>query len=381
MVSTGWVERTMLMRTQESSESSSIVHQQKARPIVIDGQDEIYSVVVLADGKHVVSGGEEGKIRCWHIEDGKEVGTAMDVGSRVLNIAVSRDGKVIVGGTNAGSVTVWDAETHSKVAEFKAHGNYVRAVDVSPDATKIATGSSDATACIWSLSTGKKLLGPFKHDNNIVAAKFSPDRCLIATATCNINSVRVYDHDGSPLVEFPVQVNSLLNQSLAWASDSRQLFALSRDGYIHDVDVSAKTTLSKWLIHSTNRPTCIALASNGTFIAASACSSVSLWDTTTHEQIGAVIEHTHPIWSMAISSNYDLVTSGGKEITLRALCDFLPSHYVSSLHKKPCNRKPLSTISSPKFIKPVRREMPSYSPYALKRRAQVCPPLSQRTFP
>ncbi|KAI9571086.1 WD40-repeat-containing domain protein [Boletus coccyginus] len=333
MVSTVRVERTMLMRTQESSEissPSSTVHREEAQPIVIDGRDYIYSLAVLVDGKHVVSGDGQGKIPRWCIEDGKEVGTPMNAGSRVYDIAVSRDGRLIVSGTKACSVTVWNAETRSKVTEFKAHGESVRAVDVSLDATKIATGSSDKTACVWSLSTGEKLLGPLKHDNSVVATKFSPDGHLFATATFIHNSVRIYDsRNGSLLVEVPVKVGSQLNQSLAWASDSKQLFALSHDGYIHRVHVSAKTTLSKWLIHGTNGPGCIVLASNGTFVAASAGSSVSLWDATTHEQIGAVIECTHGILSMAISSNYDLVTSGDKKITFRALRDTLPPHYKS----------------------------------------------------
>ena len=44
----------------------------ETKPIEIDG---IYSVVFLADGSHIVSGGEEGKIRRWRVEDGRE--TAM----------------------------------------------------------------------------------------------------------------------------------------------------------------------------------------------------------------------------------------------------------------------------------------------------------------
>ena len=99
MVSTGGtIERTMLMRRQASGEndpSSGIVHQKEAKPIIIDGQFNIYSVAVLADEKHVVSGDDLGKIRRWRIEDGKKVGRAMNAGNRVLNIAVSRDGKVV----------------------------------------------------------------------------------------------------------------------------------------------------------------------------------------------------------------------------------------------------------------------------------------------
>jgi len=332
MVSTKRVERMLLKRTQEpspNSSSSSIVHRKEAKPIVIDGRSKIASVAFLADGRHVVSGSSEGKIRRWRIQDGKEVGAPMDAGSAVLNIAVSRDGKVIVSGAESGLVMVLDAESHSKVIEFKAHRDWVRAIDVSPDATKIATGSDDFTVCIWSLLTGERLLRPWTHKHWVVAAKFSPDGHLIATVAL-IGSIQVYDsQSGNLLIEFPVKVYSTFNQSLAWASDSKQLFALSPDGYIHHVDVLAKTTLSKWHIHSSDKPMSIAIASNGTFIAASAHSSVSFWDTRTREQIGTVIEYTHSVGSMAMSSNYDLVTGGEKGITLRALCDILPPHYYS----------------------------------------------------
>ena len=169
MVSTGRVERAMLMRTQESGEnssSSSIVHRKEAKPVEIDGQDYIYSVVVLADGKHVLSGGREGKIRRWRIEDSKEVGRAMDARSPVLGIAVLRDGKVIVSGTENGLATVWNVES----LEFKGHSGWVGTVDVSPDGTKVVTGSDDKTAFVLSLSTGEQLLGPLHHNHFVVAA-------------------------------------------------------------------------------------------------------------------------------------------------------------------------------------------------------------------
>ena len=236
----------------------------------------------------------------------------MDAGSIVCDIAVSRDGKWIISGTMDGVVTMWNAESHEKVT------------DVSSDGTKIASGSEDNTVCVWSLSTGQRLLDPLKHDNCVVAAKFSPDGCLLATATWDRDSVRVYDsQDGHLLVDVPIQVYSSLNRSLAWLINGKQLFALSRDGNIHCLDPSRGTTLSKWPIHSSNDARCIALESNGMLIAASADSSVSLWDTTTRKQIGSIIEHNHHILSMAISDTNDLVVCGDKTITLTPLSDTL----------------------------------------------------------
>ena len=249
-----------------------------------------------------------------------------DAGNPVFNIAVSQDKKRVVSGTGSGRVAVWTVESYSlvKVIQLKAHDDCVQAVDVSPDGTKIATGSRDKTLCVWSLSTGRHLLGPLNHNAHVVAVKFSPNGRLIATATYN-RDVRVYDGlNGGLHGDFQIQVYST---SLAWASDSKQLIALSRDGHVHCLDVFTGTTLLKWAIHSSDNARCIALAGNDTFIAVSANSSVSFWDTATREQIGSVIEHTHDIWSMAISSNYDVVIAGHNRITLRGLCHILPSRY------------------------------------------------------
>ena len=244
----------------------------------------------------------------------------MNAERAVWDVAVSPDGKWIVSGTRNGFV-LWNAESHEKLTEFK-HTGYVYAVDVSPDGTKIVSGSGDYTAFVWSLSTGQRLLGPLQHDYWVVAVKFSPDGRLIATATRVRDSVRVYDsQNGHLLVDVPIQVFSSFNQSLTWARDGKQLFALSRDGNIHCLDPSRGITLSKWPIHSSNGAECIALESNGTWIATSAGSSVSFWNTTTRKQIGSVIEHGERIWSMAISETNDLMVCGDKSITLTPLSD------------------------------------------------------------
>ena len=327
------IESMILTGTQdwrETRPASSNNDQKEAKPIEMDGAGIIWSVVFLADGQHAVSGGTEEKIRRWRVEDGKEVGTPMDAGSPVFNIAVSQDGKWVVSGTASGLVTVWNGESHSKVIEWRAHNRGVCAVDVSPDGARIATGSRDYIVCVRSLSTGWNLLGPLQHDHWVVAVKFSPNGRLIATATWD-RDVRVYDsRNGRLSVGFPVQVNSTSNQSLAWASDT-QLFALSRDGNVHCLDVSTGSTLSQWTIHSSDNARCIALAGNGTFIAVCANSSASFWDTTTHERIGPVIEHTHDIGSVAISTDYDLVTAAGSRVTVRNLCDVFPSPYCDDV--------------------------------------------------
>ena len=324
------LEGAILTVTQELSENQ------------IDGRDDIWSVAILDDGKHVVSGGEERKIRRWRVKDGKEVEKPMTAWSTVRNIAVSQDGKWVVSVTESGRVTVWNAESYEEATEFIGHERWVRAVDISPDGTRIATGADDSTVCVWSLSTGERLLRPLGHEMWVSAVKFSPNGHFIATATWCWDSVRIYDsQNGNLLINAPIRISSPYNHSLAWTSNSKQLFAPSRDGNINCVDVSTGRTLSRWRIHNSNDPTCIVLARNDRFIVASANSSISLWDTATHEQIGSGFRHTNVVVSMAISAEYTLVIGGGKTITLQNIHDMLPSSYfddVSALASIHCAR-------------------------------------------
>ena len=309
---------------QESSEAQPF----SAKTIEISGQGKIWSVAFLVDGKHVVSGGSEGKIRRWRVEDGMEVGTPMVAGSWVRNIAVSRDGRWIVNGTRRWEVQVWSAESGKKLSETRGHSDWVRAVDVSPDSTKIASGSSDETACVWSLSTGERLLGPWKHDGWVLAVKFSPDGRFIATATQNF--FRIYNsRDGNLVVNVPIKITYSRNHSFAWSCNCEHLFAVS-SGKIICLDASTGATLSQWSIHG-DKYNHIALTSDGAFIAATSNSSVTFWDATTHKQVGSVIEHTGKVGSMAISTNNDIVIGGGNKITLGSLCNILPSSYCDTV--------------------------------------------------
>ena len=306
---------------------SSEVQPSSGKTIKIDSRHHIWSVVFLVDRKYIVGGDATGKIRRWRVEDGMEVGAPMDMGRDVFNIAVSRDGKWIVSGTQR-SVQVWSAESGKKVSEIRGHSGSVHAVDVSPDSTKIASGSSDKTARVWSLSTGQQLLGPWKHDRWVFAAKFSPDGRFIATTTQSL--IRIYDgRDDNIVVNVLIEVTYSYNHSLAWSSNGSHLFAVS-SGKVICLDASTGATLSQWSSHS-DEYSCIALASDGAFIAASSGSSASFWDATTHKQIGSVIEHTANVNCMAVSTNYDIAIGGGNKITLGSLCNILPSSYCDNV--------------------------------------------------
>ncbi|KIK11393.1 hypothetical protein PISMIDRAFT_72101, partial [Pisolithus microcarpus 441] len=132
--------------------------------------------VAFVDDVQVVAGYDNGDIRRWNIEDGRQQGPTMQTGVRVLSIAGSQDGRWIVSGDNGNKATVWNALTSEKVRHTE-HGNTVGAVDISSDCTKVVAanyGSTTDNVRLFDINSGTQLLPSLSHFC-IFGVKFSPD--------------------------------------------------------------------------------------------------------------------------------------------------------------------------------------------------------------
>ena len=315
--------------------------------IEINSSHPIYSVLFSEDGKQVLSGGIEGILQWWRVEDGQKVGEPIRTeGPEIYSAAISPDRKWLVCGFRPSRLVetearVWNMQTRRKVFAIKGRTCTVFSVDVSPDSTKFATGpgmsgSETLTAVsIWSMTSAERLVGPLWHDGWVVAVRFSPNGDRLATATAenpDAKSIRVYDSEnGQLLLDIPFRVSPYPSASLAWSSDGGQLFAASYSE-VRLFDTSSGSLLSKWTVPGDGYTSSIALSRNQKFIAVIARRSLSFWDTSTRKQIGTTIEHTDTVLSIALSHNDDCIATGERngKVTLRSLRDILPGSYFAS---------------------------------------------------
>ncbi|KAF8555425.1 hypothetical protein OG21DRAFT_1602885 [Imleria badia] len=302
-------------------------------------QREVLSVLLAEDGKQVWSGGVEGILRRWRVDDGHEVGEPIRIeAGQVIASALSPDLRWLVCGLwlpnpNALSegktcARVYDAQTHKQVLDIKAHMGSVFSVDISHDSTKFTTSGGDHLAFIWCMTTGQRLVGPLRHDGWVMLVRFSPTGDRIATVS---KSIRIYNSgNGQQLLDIPFPVHIQESISLAWLADGRQLFAASYSE-VKRFDTSSGSLLCKWSVPGGGARASVVLSRNRKFAIVTASRSLSFWDTSTDKQIGTAVDHASDVCSIALSTRDDCIAIGQKDgkLTLRSLRDILPGSYLT----------------------------------------------------
>lgn len=112
---------------------------------------------VSPDGKWVVTGGSDRRLKLWAWADGQPAEKpAHDVEAHtgwVEGVAFSPDGKQLVTGGADNSVKVWNAADLSPVKTLTRHTGFVRDVAWLPDGSAFVSGAEDGKVLLWD---GKK---------------------------------------------------------------------------------------------------------------------------------------------------------------------------------------------------------------------------------
>src|SRR5262249_30580352 len=111
-----------------------------------------------SDGKRFVCGAQNGEIRIWDVESGKE---SKDHAVTVPDVPWTTqfapgDKQVVVAGEK-GVIKVWDVATGPELKTFGEHNAGIHQFAFSPDKTRLASGGLDRVVKIWSWPDGALL--------------------------------------------------------------------------------------------------------------------------------------------------------------------------------------------------------------------------------
>lgn len=122
------------------------------RAFQADDLGVVHSIAASASGAQAVTCGDDGDVRLWDVNTGKEVRKFSGHTGAVWCAAFSPKGDRLLTGGDDDTVRLWDVTTAKELRRFTGHKGAVRGVVFSTDGTRAVSGGDDRTARVWDLS-------------------------------------------------------------------------------------------------------------------------------------------------------------------------------------------------------------------------------------
>ncbi|MCA9262750.1 MAG: serine/threonine protein kinase [Planctomycetales bacterium] len=188
----------------------------------------IHAVAFAPDEQFLASAGQDGAVRIWEIESGKQHAELLS-GVLLWSMDWSPNGAYLAVGDAAGGLQLWHARQHHRLHTLAAHRATIVDIAFSPDSSLVATASQDNLARVWDVSSGTLTRECQGHGATVVALAFpnSADRLLTAS------------HDGTiKRWHVPAQVQSVLKlessvYGVDFSHDGRLVASCTSRGRIH----------------------------------------------------------------------------------------------------------------------------------------------------
>jgi WD40 repeat protein len=215
----------------------------------------VNSVIFSPDGKTLVTGLDDNKVKIWSADDGTLLNTLqghIDENAKedaeepeITSVALSTDGNLLAAGSTDGTISLWQVSDNSLVNTLDNHNLAVSSVFFSPDGRAFFSASRDGTVRMMNISDGSLIQG------------FGAQSIVDATVSA----------DG---------------KTLAALNEADNFFQTKRDIVLWDVESGKKLrSIQEGEEYSSNYISSIALSPDGQFVA------------------GAWQNHTAKIWSIA----------------------------------------------------------------------------------
>ncbi|KAG2338249.1 WD40 repeat-like protein [Suillus weaverae] len=228
----------------------------------------------------------------------------------VYNMALSPNGKTVVSGNGDGKVRLWDVETGKVVAKWTGHTESVSSVCWSAGGKRVLSGSEDGTARVWDVKTGETILEIKTGHEHMFAVIYSPDNTQMATAGYNENAVKIWDAKTGGLIA-TLKHDSIV-ESLAWTSDREKLIS----GSYGPIRIFDTTTWQQIVILEGHEGfvNTITLSQNNRLLASvSRDETVRLWDLDTNLPVGLPLHYKYKLQSAAFSVDGKVLATGCRD--------------------------------------------------------------------
>lgn len=271
-------------------------------------------VTFSADGKSVISAGQDRTVRLWNATDGKQVALAREFTDGIICGDLSADGRLLAVGDGR-DIRVRDLTTGKELPALSGHTKRVTAVAFSPDGKVLSSGSDDKTVRLWDLSTGRSTFSLVGHTGGILCLAFSPTERVLASGAKD-NQIVLWDYATGQGIRTLRGAEDWIT-GLLFARDGQTLISSGHGGLLrfwstyYSKQIKELQTDHAWV-----RP--LQASPDGRIVALAGgyAKTIELWDLKKEEKILTLPGSDGWVRALAFSPNGQTLASGSDDTTI-----------------------------------------------------------------
>jgi WD40 repeat protein len=330
----------------------------------------VESLVFSPDGQTLVSGGADGTVRLWDLQQRRQLGLPLhqfkaradDGGNSVHSLCYSPDGASLAAGTMEGDLSIWNLASRKLQAE-EVFGGTVNSVAFSPDSKSVAVSSvvnftllnaatlerigepilglgatwipqvgAGTPECVafspdgktlafdvreelwlWEIATRKPLAHFTGHADWITKIAYSPDGKIIVSGDRG-GAIRLWDAESRKPMGGPITGRSGWVSHIAFSADSKILFWGGTDGVVQHYDMERAVLVGQPIV--VGPFSSLAVSPDSSRLAVGARDgTIRMWDVKASPLLGAEIS-TNRTWSVAFSQDGSLLAVAGEAVEI-----------------------------------------------------------------
>lgn len=143
------------------------------------------SSTVTASSVNLASGGGEGQIHLWSLEQDTPLSTLSGHSGRVCRVEFHPSGRYLASASFDTTWRLWDIATTTELLLQEGHSREVYTVAFSPDGSLLASAGLDSIGRIWDLRTGRMVMLLDSHIQPIYALDWGADGYRVLTGSAD----------------------------------------------------------------------------------------------------------------------------------------------------------------------------------------------------
>lgn len=305
-----------------TSDVSKTAKSEPPKTYSVGDKKSINAVNVSTDGKWILAGGENKRIKLLNAENGEVVWTSAEQPDAVLSVAISPDQKYFAvscgdNTQNTAHVVVHDMQTKAEVWGKKGQTNNIQLVKFAPDGKSVIVANHFSIA-VYETETGKQLyyfsghaadvVAPYGHVDAVTAICFTKDPSQFVSVGWDKN-VKVWDMKaGHEIKNFPEA--DAINTCLLTPDGNKIVTAGAGGMHVWNKATDRADTI---VSYDEEIKTMIAVDHDQYFVTGDVTGTLVLWRMSDYSKVAEIKKaHQLGVWSLDVfPDGKHFVSSGG----------------------------------------------------------------------